>query len=64
MKGERLVARAHAHPRSMGPKMDSLLYDILGSLLRNRFLILFTAPYPAAFMDNDLNRLHEERQDL
>jgi hypothetical protein len=47
----------------MGPKMDSLLYAILGSLLRNRFLILFTVPYPAAFMDNDLNRLHEERQD-
>ena len=23
MKGERLVARVHAHPRSMGPKMDS-----------------------------------------
>jgi hypothetical protein len=22
------------------------------------------APCPAAFMDNDLNRLHEERQDF
>jgi hypothetical protein len=31
VKGERLVARVHAHPRSMGPKMDSLLYAILGS---------------------------------
>src|SRR5271168_1488292 len=30
-QGERLVARVHAHPRSMGPKMDSLLYAILGS---------------------------------
>ena len=30
MKGERLVARVHAHPRSMGPKMDSLLYAIFG----------------------------------
>jgi hypothetical protein len=30
-QGERLVARMHAHPRSMGPKMDSLLYAILGS---------------------------------
>ena len=34
-EGERLVARAHAHPRSMGPEMDSLLYAILGSVLRN-----------------------------
>jgi hypothetical protein len=34
-EGERLVARAHAHPRSIGPEMDSLLYAILGSLLRN-----------------------------
>jgi hypothetical protein len=25
------VARVHVHPRSMGPKMDSLLYAILGS---------------------------------
>src|SRR5271170_8167861 len=38
-EGERLVARVHAHPRSMGPKMDSLLYTILGSLLRNRFVL-------------------------
>ena len=37
-QGERLMARVHAHPRSMGPKMDSLLYAILGSLLRNRFI--------------------------
>jgi hypothetical protein len=32
------VARVHAHPRGMGPKMDSLLYVILGSLLRNRIV--------------------------
>jgi hypothetical protein len=32
------MARVHAHPRSMGPKMDSLLYAILGFLLRNRFV--------------------------
>jgi hypothetical protein len=32
------VARVHAHPRSMGPKMDSLLYAILGSLPRTRFV--------------------------
>jgi hypothetical protein len=38
MKGEHLVARMHAHPRLMGPKMDSLLYVILGSLLRNCFV--------------------------
>jgi hypothetical protein len=31
VKSERLVARVHAHSRSMGPKMDSLLYAILGS---------------------------------
>jgi hypothetical protein len=37
-QGERLVARMHAHPRLMGPKIDSLLYAILGSLLRNRFI--------------------------
>src|SRR5271168_138077 len=36
--GERLVARVHAHPRSMGPKINSPLYAILGSLLRNRFV--------------------------
>src|SRR4051812_45167388 len=28
-QGERLMACVHAHPRSMGPKMDSLLYAIL-----------------------------------
>ena len=38
MKGERLVARVHAHPRSMGLKMGSLLYAILGSILRIRFV--------------------------
>ena len=38
-QGERLVARVHARPRSMGPKMDTLLYAILGSLLRNRFIL-------------------------
>jgi hypothetical protein len=31
VKGERLMARVRAHSRSMGPKMDSLLYAILGS---------------------------------
>jgi hypothetical protein len=31
VKGEQLVARVHAHPRSIGPKIDSLLYAILGS---------------------------------
>ena len=39
-QGERLMARVHAHPRSMGPKLDSLLYAILSSLLlRNRFVL-------------------------
>jgi hypothetical protein len=38
LKGERLVARVHAHPRSMGPKMDSLTLRYLGSLLCNRFV--------------------------
>jgi hypothetical protein len=38
-KGERLVARVHAHPRSMVPKMAPFLYAILGSLLRNRFVL-------------------------
>ena len=37
-QGERFVARVHAHPRSMGPKIDSL-YAILSSLLRNRFVL-------------------------
>jgi hypothetical protein len=34
------VARVHAHPRSMVPKMDLLqvLYAISGSLLRNCFV--------------------------
>ena len=32
------MARVHAHPRAMGPKMDSLLYVILGPLLRNRIV--------------------------
>src|SRR2546423_2098891 len=32
------MARVHAHPRSMGPKMDFLLSAILSSLLRNRFV--------------------------
>ena len=30
MKGERLVARVHADPRSMGPKMDSLSLRYFG----------------------------------
>ena len=34
------MARVHAHPRSMGPKMDSLSLRILGSFLRNRFVSL------------------------
>jgi hypothetical protein len=38
VKGERLVARVYAHPRAMGPKIDSLLSAILGSHLRNRFI--------------------------
>jgi hypothetical protein len=37
-QGERLMARVRAHPRSMGPKIDSLLCAILGFLLRNRFV--------------------------
>jgi hypothetical protein len=41
VKGERLVARVHAHPRSMSPKMDSLLYAILGSLLCNPLHLAF-----------------------
>ena len=32
------MARVHAHSRSMGSKMDSLLYPIFGSLLRNHFV--------------------------
>ena len=32
------VTGSLAHPQSMGPKMDFLLYAILGSLLRNRFV--------------------------
>src|SRR3954454_20288735 len=32
------MARVHAHPRLMGPKMDSILYGVFGSLLRNRFV--------------------------
>ena len=38
MKGERVVARMHAHPRAMVPQMTPFLYAILGSLLRN-FLV-------------------------
>jgi len=34
----------HAHPRSMGPKIDSLLYPILSSLLRNRFVLTLMDP--------------------
>jgi hypothetical protein len=30
LKGERLVARVHAHPLSMGPKMDSLTLHYFG----------------------------------
>jgi hypothetical protein len=30
LKGERLVARVHAYPRSMGPKMDSLTLRYFG----------------------------------
>jgi hypothetical protein len=30
LKGERLVARVHAQPRSMGPKMDSLTLHYFG----------------------------------
>jgi hypothetical protein len=36
-EGRRLMARVHAHPRSKGPKMDSL-YTILGCLLRSSFV--------------------------
>jgi hypothetical protein len=32
------MARVHAHPRSMDPKMDSLLYAILGCLRRSYFV--------------------------
>jgi hypothetical protein len=39
VKGSVSWPRVHAYPRSMGPKMDSLLYAILGSLLRNRFVL-------------------------
>jgi len=38
VQGERLMARVHAHPRSIGPKMDSLLYAILGCIPRSRFV--------------------------
>jgi hypothetical protein len=33
----------------------------VGLFDRTSALTLFTAPCPAAFIDNDLNRFHEER---
>jgi hypothetical protein len=43
-QGERLVVHMYVHPRWMGPKIDSLLYAISGSLLRNRFVLLLWIP--------------------
>jgi hypothetical protein len=37
-EGEHLMARVDAHSRSMGPKIDPLLYAILVCLLCSRFV--------------------------